>query len=302
MITDRVTGREILVLTNMNENSGCELIFLDFENDTGKVYRAPAGAGSWALNEVPGDRLIVGTFFITLVPFVYMNADHVNMIYLAQVIQGIGSGLAFPTWLGLWSTHLDRKHESFEWSLYSTSVGLGTAFTAVAHGLGLEDQSAAISDRILADLPVDRLLGLADQLGLCTRKQLSQATERFADPAVALESPEARQAVTEWEAEHQILPVLHALEGAVQDLMAFWREGGVPSRSAIRLLAFSAMSPLLPGGESVRMKLATELDGARAEASYVVQLVADVALAGDASKLEGADRVLMQDPLMGPLA
>lgn len=63
VVKDRATGREMFVLSNMNENSGAELIFIDFEKNTGKVYRAPAGQGSWALNEVPGDRLIVGTFY-----------------------------------------------------------------------------------------------------------------------------------------------------------------------------------------------------------------------------------------------
>jgi hypothetical protein len=56
-------GAERLVLTNMNETSGCELIFIDLKTGKGKTCRAPAGAGAWALNVVPGNRMIVGTFF-----------------------------------------------------------------------------------------------------------------------------------------------------------------------------------------------------------------------------------------------
>jgi len=74
--------------------------------------------------------LILGTFLIASVPFIYIFTRHIQYIYLAQIIYGIGSGLAYPTWLGLWSTNLDKKHESFEWSLYSTVVGLGVACTA----------------------------------------------------------------------------------------------------------------------------------------------------------------------------
>ena len=74
--------------------------------------------------------LIIGTFLIALVPFIYLFTNHIKYVYLAQFIHGIGSGLAYPTWLGLWSTHLDKKKESFEWSLYSTLTGLGTAATA----------------------------------------------------------------------------------------------------------------------------------------------------------------------------
>lgn len=76
--------------------------------------------------------LKVGYAFILFNPLIYIFADHMNYIYVAEAIHGIGSGLAFPAWLGLWSTHLDRGHESFEWSLYSTVVGLGSAVTAAA--------------------------------------------------------------------------------------------------------------------------------------------------------------------------
>ena len=49
---------------------------------------------------------------------------------MAQVLYGLGAALAYPTWLGLWSTHLDKKHESFEWGIYSTVTGLVAAGTA----------------------------------------------------------------------------------------------------------------------------------------------------------------------------
>jgi outer membrane protein assembly factor BamB len=63
MVTDRQTGKEWFVLTNMNEMSGAELIFIDPAANTGRSIRAPKGAGSWALKEVAGDRLVVGTFY-----------------------------------------------------------------------------------------------------------------------------------------------------------------------------------------------------------------------------------------------
>ncbi|HOX39955.1 MAG TPA: hypothetical protein PL033_18380 [Candidatus Brocadiia bacterium] len=62
-VKDRKSDREWFVLTNMNETSGAELIFIDTVKNEGAVYQAPAGAGSWALNEVPGDRLVVGTYY-----------------------------------------------------------------------------------------------------------------------------------------------------------------------------------------------------------------------------------------------
>ena len=55
--------------------------------------------------------LIIGTLIITLVPFIYIFASDINAIYIAQVVHGIGSALAYPTWLSLWSPNLDKNKE-----------------------------------------------------------------------------------------------------------------------------------------------------------------------------------------------
>lgn len=78
--------------------------------------------------------LVIGTFLVASVPFFYIFSTGVYFIYLAQFIHGIGSGFAYPAWLGLWSTHLDKNKESFEWSLYSTVVGVGTSISAAVGG------------------------------------------------------------------------------------------------------------------------------------------------------------------------
>ena len=73
--------------------------------------------------------LILGTLLMAVVPVIYVSAQSIYHIYLAEFIYGLGSGLAYPTWLGLWSTNLEKGQESFQWSVYSTSTGLGTAAT-----------------------------------------------------------------------------------------------------------------------------------------------------------------------------
>ncbi|RQW77343.1 MAG: MFS transporter [Methanothrix sp.] len=76
--------------------------------------------------------LILGTLLMALVPVIYVTAQSIYHVYLAEMIYGVGSGLAYPTWLGLWSANLDKGQESFQWSVYSTSTGLGTAATGAA--------------------------------------------------------------------------------------------------------------------------------------------------------------------------
>ena len=84
------------------------------------------------------ERLIwiwTGTFLIITVPIQYLFAKNVISIYIAQVVYGVGAGLASSAWLSLWSTNLDKNHEGFEWSIYSATVGLGTGAAALIGGL-----------------------------------------------------------------------------------------------------------------------------------------------------------------------
>ena len=74
--------------------------------------------------------LILGTGVIATVPVMYIFIDNIYQVYLAETLYGLGSGLAYPTWVGLWSLNLNSGSESFEWSVYSTTTGLGTAATA----------------------------------------------------------------------------------------------------------------------------------------------------------------------------
>ncbi len=89
----------------------------------GKYIDSRSGKTRW---------LILGTLLMASVPVIYVTAHSIYQVYLAEMIYGLGSGLAYPTWLGLWSANLDRGRESFQWSVYSTSTGLGTAATGAA--------------------------------------------------------------------------------------------------------------------------------------------------------------------------
>ncbi|MBU1180064.1 MFS transporter [Patescibacteria group bacterium] len=120
-------------------------IFIKEDLEGGTIFAAGAASAVFLLVksaiQLPFSRYVdthdrkltwlrVGTALVSVVPLLYIFATHVNHIYIMQILYGIGSGLAYPTWLGLWSTHLDKGHESFEWSLYSTLAGLGYAATA----------------------------------------------------------------------------------------------------------------------------------------------------------------------------
>lgn len=86
----------------------------------------------------PKDRLwllITGTFFIAVVPFIYAFSTNIWHIYLAQVFYGIASAMAAPTFSALFILNLNRKKPGYEWSIYSTSVSIGTGIAAYAGAL-----------------------------------------------------------------------------------------------------------------------------------------------------------------------
>jgi hypothetical protein len=62
-VKDPKSGHECVAMVDMNEIIGAELLLIDLKTGKGKSYKCPAGQGGWALMEVPGNRLVVGTFY-----------------------------------------------------------------------------------------------------------------------------------------------------------------------------------------------------------------------------------------------
>lgn len=84
----------------------------------------------------PKDRLWMlwlGTALITLVPFGYIFSTQIYHLYIVQFIYGIGAAFSYPSWSSLFTANLEKGKRGFQWSIYNSSVGIGTAITA---GLG----------------------------------------------------------------------------------------------------------------------------------------------------------------------
>jgi MFS family permease len=77
--------------------------------------------------------MFLGTFLTGLAPLGYLLAYLPWHIYVLQVIHAIGMSMALPSWLAIFTRHIDKGREAFEWGLESTSIGLGAG---IAGGLG----------------------------------------------------------------------------------------------------------------------------------------------------------------------
>jgi MFS family permease len=77
--------------------------------------------------------MIVGSSIITLCAFLYIFVKFPWQVILVQALYGIGGALSYPSWLAIFTRHIDKRKEGFEWSLYYTATDIGAAF---AGGLG----------------------------------------------------------------------------------------------------------------------------------------------------------------------
>lgn len=78
--------------------------------------------------------MATGSFLIAMVPFCYIFATTNIHIILLQALYGLGSAMALPGWLAIFTRHIDRNKEAEEWAFYNAMVGLGAALAGALGG------------------------------------------------------------------------------------------------------------------------------------------------------------------------
>jgi MFS family permease len=79
--------------------------------------------------------LIGGYILVSFVPLGYIFSYLPWHIYLLQFLYAIGMACAIPTWAGIFTRHIDKGKEAFEWSIESTSLGIAAGITGAVGGL-----------------------------------------------------------------------------------------------------------------------------------------------------------------------
>ncbi|MBI2056403.1 MAG: MFS transporter [Candidatus Sungbacteria bacterium] len=80
--------------------------------------------------------MIIGGFISSMVVILYYFASHIWHIYLLQLLLGVGDAFLVPPFYAIFTRHIDKGREGFEWSLYSSfSIGAGAAFGGAVGGL-----------------------------------------------------------------------------------------------------------------------------------------------------------------------
>ncbi|MEY4723215.1 MAG: hypothetical protein RLZZ324_728, partial [Candidatus Parcubacteria bacterium] len=80
--------------------------------------------------------LIGGITLAGVVQLLYFFfAREVWHIYALNVLDGLAYAMQVPTWLAIYTRHIDKKHEGTEWMLHSNAIGLGYAAAAALGGV-----------------------------------------------------------------------------------------------------------------------------------------------------------------------
>lgn len=79
--------------------------------------------------------MIIGSFLISAVPFLYLFASLPSHVYINSAIYGIGLSFLVPPWYAIFTRHIDKMRENIEWSTDSVAIGIASAGTAALGGI-----------------------------------------------------------------------------------------------------------------------------------------------------------------------
>ncbi len=79
--------------------------------------------------------MIFGSVIISATPFLYIVSTQIWHIYLIQALYGLGYSLRLPGWYGMFTRHIDKNQEGYEWSFGSLISGVGSGITAAVGGI-----------------------------------------------------------------------------------------------------------------------------------------------------------------------
>jgi len=79
--------------------------------------------------------LVLGYILAAIVPIGYIFSFLPWHIYLLQAIYSIGMAMAIPAWAAIFTRHMDKGKEAFEWSLESSALSFGVGITGAIGGI-----------------------------------------------------------------------------------------------------------------------------------------------------------------------
>ena len=92
------------------------------------------------LDKVKGERddlwfVVIGNVLAALAVFGYIFSFLPWHVYLCQGIYSLGMAMNIPGWCAIFTRHIDKGKEAFEWSTRSTFIGIGAGISGALGGV-----------------------------------------------------------------------------------------------------------------------------------------------------------------------
>ena len=78
--------------------------------------------------------MFVFSLIIALLPLLYLVINTPGQLYLVQFVLGVFTAFTFPSFMAIFTRHVDKAKEGTEWSVYFTLVDLSSAVFAAIGG------------------------------------------------------------------------------------------------------------------------------------------------------------------------
>jgi len=92
------------------------------------------------IDRIRGERddfgiLVCFSVIMALVPLLYLFIDQPWQLYVVQFILGLFTAMTFPSFMAIFTRHIDRKKEATEWGVYFTLTDFASAGLAGIGGV-----------------------------------------------------------------------------------------------------------------------------------------------------------------------
>ncbi|MDD5144547.1 MAG: MFS transporter [Candidatus Pacebacteria bacterium] len=78
---------------------------------------------------------MIGNSLAAISAFLYIFSNQPWHIYLLEIIYSAGMAMNIPAWTAMFTRHIDKGQEAFEWASRSTFIGIGAAAAGALGGL-----------------------------------------------------------------------------------------------------------------------------------------------------------------------
>jgi len=78
--------------------------------------------------------MFIFTVFIAFIPLLYLVITTPLQLYIVQFILGLFTAFTFPTYMAIFTRHIDKEKEGTEWGIYFTLTDLTSAAFAAIGG------------------------------------------------------------------------------------------------------------------------------------------------------------------------